>query len=162
MLFGSEKEFDVTEARTHSPGRSILMFKSWVWRPIGYPGAPLSNNIKWCPLPTGKQTSCTATFLVMFRTNVSPSTKHQMLFRFCLERSHISKVYTKREFVLIVGQLDTVIVISHLNKIASYGGRHSSMVSSVPIILRPRVWIPSTPSTLFSICIEIVTRKGRK
>ena len=28
--------------------------------------------------------------------------------------------------------------------------------------VRPRVQIPSTPSTLFSICIEIVTRKERK
>ena len=39
------------------------------------------------------------------------------------------------------------------------GGRHSSVVSSAPTILRPRVRIPSTPSMLFSICIEIVTRK---
>ena len=28
--------------------------------------------------------------------------------------------------------------------------------------VRPRVQIPSTPSTLFSICIEIVTSKERK
>ena len=39
------------------------------------------------------------------------------------------------------------------------GGCHSSVVSSAPTILRPQVWIPSTPSMLFSICIEIVTRK---
>ena len=40
------------------------------------------------------------------------------------------------------------------------GGRHSSMVSSVPTILRPQVQIPSTPSMLFSICIiEIVSSK---
>ena len=40
------------------------------------------------------------------------------------------------------------------------GGRHSSVVSSAPTILRPRVRIPSTPSMLFSICIiEIVSRK---
>ena len=39
-------------------------------------------------------------------------------------------------------------------------GSHSSVVSSAPTILRPRVWIPSTPSMLFSICIiEIVSRK---
>ena len=38
--------------------------------------------------------------------------------------------------------------------------RHSSVVSSSPTILRPRVRIPSTPSTLFSICIEIVTRNN--
>ena len=38
--------------------------------------------------------------------------------------------------------------------------RHSSVVSSAPTILRPRVQIPSTPSMLFSICvIEIVLRK---
>ena len=43
-----------------------------------------------------------------------------------------------------------------------YCGRHSSVVSSAPTILRPRVRIPSTPSMLFSICIEIVTRKERK
>ena len=34
------KAFDVTEARTHGPGRSVPMFKSRVWRPLGYPGAP--------------------------------------------------------------------------------------------------------------------------
>ena len=41
-------------------------------------------------------------------------------------------------------------------------GHHSSVVSSAPTILRPRVRIPSTPSMLFSICIEIVTRKRTK
>ena len=39
------------------------------------------------------------------------------------------------------------------------GGCHSCVVSSGPTILRPRVQIPSTPSVLFSICIEIVMRK---
>ena len=43
-----------------------------------------------------------------------------------------------------------------------WGGRHSSMVSSAPTILWPQVQIPSTPSTLFSICIEIVMRKEQK
>ena len=42
------------------------------------------------------------------------------------------------------------------------GGHHSSMVLSAPTILRPRVRIPCTPSMLFSICIEIVTRKEQK
>ena len=46
-------------------------------------------------------------------------------------------------------------------KINNKLSRHSSMVSSAPTILQPRVRIPSTPSTLFSICIEIV-RKERK
>ena len=32
------------------------------------------------------------------------------------------------------------------------GGSHSSVVSSAPTILQPRVRIPSTPSMLFSIC----------
>ena len=41
-------------------------------------------------------------------------------------------------------------------------GRHSSVVSSAPTILWPRVRILSTPSMLFSICVEIVTRKERK
>ena len=36
------------------------------------------------------------------------------------------------------------------------------MVSSAPTILWPQLWIPSTPSKLFSICIEIVTRKEQK
>ena len=39
------------------------------------------------------------------------------------------------------------------------GGRHSSVVLSAPTILQPRIRIPSTPSMLFSICIEIVMRK---
>ena len=41
------------------------------------------------------------------------------------------------------------------------GGRHCSVVSSAPTILRPWVRIPSTPSMLFSICIEIVMRKNK-
>ena len=45
---------------------------------------------------------------------------------------------------------------------ASMGCRHSSVVSSAPTILFPWVQILSTPSTLFSICIEIVTRKKQK
>ena len=48
-------------------------------------------------------------------------------------------------------------------KISIPGGRHSSMVSSVPTILRLWVRIPSTPSKLFSICIiEIVMRKAQQ
>ena len=38
----------------------------------------------------------------------------------------------------------------------------SSVVLSAPTILWPRVRIPSTPSMLFSICIEIVMRKRTK
>ena len=48
------------------------------------------------------------------------------------------------------------------NSNSNLGGRHSSVVLSAPTILWPRVRIPSTPSTLFSICIEIVLRKERK
>ena len=33
------------------------------------------------------------------------------------------------------------------------GGRHSSVVSSAPTILRSRVWIPSTPSTPFQFVL---------
>ena len=46
-----------------------------------------------------------------------------------------------------------------VNKRLSYtGGRHSSVVLSAPTILWPRVRIPSTPSTLFTICfVEIET-----
>ena len=33
-------------------------------------------------------------------------------------------------------------------------GRHSSVVSSAPTILRPRVRIPSTPSMLFQFVID--------
>ena len=47
-------------------------------------------------------------------------------------------------------------------KTSLMGGRHSSMVLSAPTILRPRVQIPSTPSMLFSIGIEIVIRKEQK
>ena len=42
------------------------------------------------------------------------------------------------------------------------GGSHSSVVLSAPTILRPQARIPSTPSMLFSICIEIITRKEQK
>ena len=51
----------------------------------------------------------------------------------------------------------------HRNKQPSMGGRHSSVVSSAPTILRPWVRIPCTPFTLFSICIiEIAMRKITK
>ena len=36
-----------------------------------------------------------------------------------------------------------------------WGGRHSSVVSSAPTILRPRVRIPSTPSTLFQFVLKL-------
>ena len=49
--------------------------------------------------------------------------------------------------------------LSLLTNTYEEGGRHSSMVLSAPTILGPRVRIPSTPSMLFSIFIEIVTRK---
>ena len=39
-------------------------------------------------------------------------------------------------------------------------GRQSSVVSSAPTILRLQVRIQSTPPTLFSICIEIMTKKN--
>ena len=40
---------------------------------------------------------------------------------------------------------------------------YSSVVLSLPTILWPRVLIPSSPSTLVSLCfIEVVMRKGRK
>ena len=39
------------------------------------------------------------------------------------------------------------------------GGRHSSVVSSAPTILLPRVWIPSTPSTLFQFVIDLWCEK---
>ena len=47
------------------------------------------------------------------------------------------------------------------------GGRHSSVVLSAPTILRPRVWIPSTPSTLFLYlyywnCNEKITKINKK
>ena len=51
------------------------------------------------------------------------------------------------------------------NKKISCGGRHSSVVSSAPTILQPRVQISSTPSMLFAIWIieiEVGIRKGRK
>ena len=47
---------------------------------------------------------------------------------------------------------------SRLENYYRSGGRHIYVVSSAPTILRPRVQISSTPSTLFSI-IEIVSRK---
>ena len=64
----------------------------------------------------------------------------------------------KMSFLLKTTELHKVIVVT-------VGGRHSSVVSSVAIIMRPRVRIPSTPSMLFSIfSVEIVIemRKGRK
>ena len=42
------------------------------------------------------------------------------------------------------------------------GGRHSSVALSAPTILQPRVRIPSTPSTLFSIVLLKLMRKERK
>ena len=41
-------------------------------------------------------------------------------------------------------------------------GRHSSVVSSVPTILRPRVWVPSTPSTLFQFVLLKLYRENNE
>ena len=50
-----------------------------------------------------------------------------------------------------------------VTKQQSVGSRHSSVVSSVPTIMWPRVQIPRTPSMLFLICIiDIVMRNERK
>ena len=49
--------------------------------------------------------------------------------------------------------------MAETNAKTPWGGCHSSVVSSAPTILRPQVRIPSTPSMLYSICIEIVMRK---
>ena len=52
--------------------------------------------------------------------------------------------------------------IENKQKIAM-GGRHISLVLSVPTILQLRVQIPNTPSMLSSICIiVIVMRKDEK
>ena len=42
------------------------------------------------------------------------------------------------------------------------GGRHSSVVSSVPTILRPRVRIPSTPSMLFQFVLLKLYRENNE
>ena len=39
-------------------------------------------------------------------------------------------------------------------------GRHSSVVSSAPTILRPRVRIPSTPSMLFQFVLKLLQEKN--
>ena len=39
MLCLRRKRIVVTKDRPHGPGHSIPMFKSWVWRPLGYPSA---------------------------------------------------------------------------------------------------------------------------
>ena len=67
-----------------------------------------------------------------------------------------------------MGSLSTIGLCENWKKIdlkveAEWDGRHSSVVLPVPTILWPKVRIPSTISTLFSIgIIEIVTRKGQK
>ena len=64
--------------------------------------------------------------------------------------------------LLLVSNLRILNIYNVVSMYLLLGGRHISVVSSAPTILRPRVRIPSTPSTLFSICIEIVSRKERK
>ena len=53
-----------------------------------------------------------------------------------------------------------------LLKIFQINGRHSSVVSSAPTILRHRVWIPSTPSMVFQSvvlnCSEKRTKRSKK
>ena len=46
-------------------------------------------------------------------------------------------------------------------KLYSKTGRHSSVVSSVPTILQPQVWIPSTPTMLFQFVIELWCEKDK-
>ena len=38
VVLGSQKEFVITEAQTHSPGCSVPLFKSQVQRQLGYLG----------------------------------------------------------------------------------------------------------------------------
>ena len=80
----------------------------------------------------------------------------------------MAKVFTKyhKQLVVSIPRLSapsTILLSTWQNKcngnILLWGGRHSSVVSSTPTILWPQVRIPSTPSMLFSICIEIVMRK---
>ena len=67
---------------------------------------------------------------------------------------------SKSPFIaLVVGTPKKLLNRNKAKKLA----RHISVVLSAPTFLRPRVWIPSTPSTLFSFfIIEIVMWKGWK
>ena len=49
--------------------------------------------------------------------------------------------------------------LDHLRQLKVASNFSVGVVLSAPTILRPRVRIPSTPSMLFSICIEIVMIK---
>ena len=76
--------------------------------------------------------------------------------------------FVEQDFTRNVGQTNRLMqTISKMNGdlkfVKMLGGRHSSVVSSVPAILQQQVRILSTPFTLFSFrIIEIVKRKGRK
>ena len=59
-----------------------------------------------------------------------------------------------------IGAVVDLCISSYLLlKNQSEGGRHSSVVSSAPTILRPRVRIPSTPSMLFQFVIDLWCKK---
>ena len=48
-----------------------------------------------------------------------------------------------------------------IKTILKLGCRHSSVDSSAPTILPPQVWVPSTPSTLFSFIIFVMWKKQK-
>ena len=50
-MLGSIKEFVLTKVRTHGPGLSIPMFKSWVQRPLGYQGDHWLDLSGWKIVP---------------------------------------------------------------------------------------------------------------
>ena len=78
------------------------------------------------------------------------------------ERTLLLRKLFRHTFQILRNSIVNNLSIFQL-QIMTYYGRHRSIVSSAPTILRPWVWIQSTPSTLFSICIiEIGKRKGRK
>ena len=58
------------------------------------------------------------------------------------------KLYCKQYLQVTTRHRPTQIVLA--------GCRHSSVVSSVPTILLPRVRVPSTPSTLLSLVVKFV------
>ena len=66
----------------------------------------------------------------------------------------VTLVFNSCQFIGTIGILACwkafdAVQICQSNKFSTMGGCHSSVVLSVPIILRPLVLIPSTPSTLF-------------
>ena len=64
--------------------------------------------------------------------------------------------------LILIKMIKKLLFFKIEHKVNQVGGRHSSVVSSAPTILQPRVRIPSTPSMLFQFVLLKLYRENNE